>query len=445
MEKLRLNSDYLNLDNQRLKEYLAKAKDARELLYQGSGKGNDFIGWLDYIVNLSDEEITAIKSAAERIKKEATALIVVGIGGSYLGTKSAVEALLPYFDNEFKTKTGKGLKIYFAGQQMSSSYLAQLKKLVAEEEVFVNVISKSGTTTEPAVAFRIIRQLLKDKYGDEFSKHIIATTDMARGALKKYADDLAIPTFVIPDNVGGRYSVFTPVGLLPIAAMGIDIDELIAGARAAASELKTIDGKENPALLYAAIRNMLYGDGYKTEVLVNYEPALNYLSEWWKQLYGESEGKEHKGILPHAMSFTTDLHSLGQYLQEGERTLFETVIDVKKAHDTIEMVAEESDLDGLNYLAGKSILEINRTAMLATILAHTEGGVPNLVLELPEINPYQMGYLYYFFMLACGISGYMLEVNPFDQPGVEAYKKNMFALLGKDGYQELRKELERKL
>ncbi len=445
MEQLKLNLNYLKLDQSKLDAYLNRATAARETLYNGDGAGNDFIGWVDYVSNLKTEEIEAIQSAADKIKSQATALIVIGIGGSYLGTKSACSALLPYFDNESKTKAGKGLKIYFAGQQMSSTYLAQLKRLIAEEDVFVNVISKSGTTTEPAVAFRIIRQLLKDKYGDNFSKRIIATTDKSRGALKQYADELDIPTFVIPDNIGGRYSVFTPVGLLPIAAVGIDIKELIAGARAAAKELRNQNGDENAALLYAAVRNMLYDAGHKTEILVNYEPALNDVAEWWKQLYGESEGKDGKGILPHAMSFTTDLHSLGQYVQDGERTLFETVIDLKKSAENIIMEKEDSDLDGLNYLAGKSIAEINRSAMLATILAHTEGGVPNIVLELPELNAYQLGYLYYFFMLACGISAYMLGVNPFNQPGVEAYKKNMFALLGKDGYQDLRKELEAKL
>ncbi len=445
MKTLRINTDYLTVDQTQLTPYLERAGAAQQQLYNGSGAGNDFIGWVDYVNTIDPALINSIKQMATQIKEKATALIVIGIGGSYLGTKSTLEALLPNFDNEVKLKSGKGLRVYFLGHHMSSQYISALLDHLADDDIFVNVISKSGTTTEPAVAFRLVRQFMQKKYGTAYVERIVATTDKSRGALKTFADGNGIPCYVIPDDIGGRYSVFTPVGLLPIAAMGIDIDALLAGAKAAYSDFKVNQQHDNAALLYAAARNYLYDQGYKVEILVNYNPTFNYLAEWWKQLYGESEGKDGKGILPHAMSFTTDLHSLGQYVQDGERLLFETVIDVAKADELLKLALDEADLDGLNYLAGKPISEINRTAMLGTILAHNDGGAPNIVIELAEHDAYHLGYLYYFFMLACGISGYMLGVNPFDQPGVESYKKNMFALLGKSGYEALAETLNKKI
>lgn len=442
---LRIKRDYVDVTNLQLEPYIKRAEDCKELLYNGQGNGADYIGWVNYSDQLSDGLIADIEATAQRINELAEVLIVVGIGGSYLGTKSALTALLPNFDNEVKLRTGKGLRVYFVGHQMSSAYIVQLLEHIGDASCFVNVISKSGTTTEPAVAFRLVRDFVQRKYGADYSRRIVATTDRARGALKTFADQKGIKSFVIPDDVGGRYSVFTPVGLLPIAAMGIDIKQLIAGARAASAHIKQANGMDNSAIAYAALRNFLYDNGYKTEILVNYEPSLVDIAEWWKQLYGESEGKGGKGILPHAMSFTTDLHSLGQYVQDGERTLFETVIDLVNSNAEVVLQDDDEDLDGLNYLAGKQVAEINRTAMLGTILAHTEGGVPNIVLELQQLDAYHLGYLYYFFMFACGISGYMLDVNPFDQPGVEAYKKNMFALLGKSGYEDLAASLRQKI
>ncbi len=445
MKKLRINTNYLMVDKTALTPYIARASEAQQQLYRGSGAGSDFIGWIDYVNTMDTALIEQIKQTAKLITDKATALIVIGIGGSYLGTKSALEALLPHFDNEIKLKSGKGLRVYFLGHHMSSQYISALLEHLSADDIFVNVISKSGTTTEPAVAFRLVRQFMQQKYGDAYVERIVATTDKSRGALKTYADGNGITSYVIPDNIGGRYSVFTPVGLVPIAAMGIDIDDLLAGAKAAYNDFKTQKSTDNAVLLYAAARNYLYEQGYKVEILVNYNPLFNYLAEWWKQLYGESEGKNGKGILPHAMSFTTDLHSLGQYVQDGERMLFETVLDVAADDDQLTLHHDEADMDGLNYLVGKSISEINRTAMLGTVLAHNDGGAPNIVIELAKHDAYHLGYLYYFFMLACGISGYMLGVNPFDQPGVESYKKNMFALLGKSGYEELAETLNKKI
>ncbi len=445
MKTLSINTDYLMADRTELTAYIERASSAQQQLYSGTGAGNDFIGWVNYVNQIEPELINKIKQTAKTIQEKATALIVIGIGGSYLGTKSALEALLPQFDNETKIKAGKGLRVYFLGHHISSQYISALLEHLVEDEIFVNVISKSGTTTEPAVAFRLVRQFMEQKYGDSYVERIVTTTDKTRGALKTYADSNKITSYVIPDNIGGRYSVFTPVGLLPIAAMGIDIDALLAGAKAAVDDFKLNKNADNAALVYAAARNYLYERGYKVEVLVNYNPTFNYLAEWWKQLYGESEGKDGKGILPHAMSFTTDLHSLGQYVQDGERLLFETVLDVAVENDNLSLQPDHDNLDGLNYLVGKSLTDINRTAMLATILAHNDGGAPNIVIELAKQDAYHLGYLYYFFMIACGISGYMLGVNPFNQPGVESYKKNMFALLGKSGYQELAETLNKKI
>ncbi len=442
MRAVNVNANYLSVDEDALAPYLKRAEQAQQKLYMGDGAGNDFIGWVNYAAELSDELIADIEQTAKRIRETADVLLVIGIGGSYLGAQSALKALLPPFDNEVKIKAKSGLRVYFLGHQMSDRYINALLEHIADDEVYVNVISKSGTTTEPAVAFRIVRQFMQDKYGDSCYKRIVATTDKVRGALKTFADSKAIKTYQIPDDVGGRYSVFTPVGLLPIAAAGIDIRALLDGARAAHGELKSADA-DNAARHYAALRHYLYERGHNVEVLVNYHPQLCDLAEWWKQLFGESEGKDGKGILPHAMNFTTDLHSLGQYVQDGERILFETVIDVLDDDAGLTLPADEENLDGLNYLLGKSISEINRTAMLATILAHGEGGAPNIVLQLAKLDEYHLGYLYYFFMLACGISGYMLAVNPFNQPGVEDYKRNMFALLGKPGYEELAKKLKK--
>ncbi len=445
MSHLKINHQYVNIAQQEYDAYLQKSLGALQSLHNKTGKGNDFIGWVEYIKELDDALVADVLAEAKKIQETSNVLLVIGIGGSYLGTKSALEALLPPFDNESKLKNKNGLRVYFIGHQMSANYIEALLNHIKDDECFVNVISKSGTTTEPAVAFRLVKAFMQKKYGDAYCDRIIATTDKARGALKTFADQKQIKSYVIPDDVGGRYSVFTPVGLLPIAASGVDVKSLIEGALKAYEDTRAEDLAANPALHYAALRNYLYDNGYKTEILVNYDPALNYLSEWWKQLYGESEGKEGKGILPHAMSFTTDLHSLGQYVQEGERTLFETVIDVKHVDSQLTVDLDDENLDGLNYLAGKTISDINSTAMLATILAHTEGGVPNIVLEMDKLDAFHLGYCYYFFMKACAVSGYMLGVNPFDQPGVEAYKKNMFGLLGKPGYEASGAELNKKI
>ncbi len=444
-KELRINRDYLDINSDLFEQYLTRAAAAQQQLYDGSGLGNDYIGWVEWVNTVDQSLVVDILETARNIKASASVLLVIGIGGSYLGAKSTLEALLPHFDNEQKIKSGKGLRVYFLGHHMSQQYIATLLKHIADEEIFVNVISKSGTTTEPAVAFRLVRQFMQDKYGSAYPNRIIATTDCSRGALKAYADSNGIKSYVIPDNIGGRYSLFTPVGLLPLAALDIDIADLLAGAKSAYTDFKMFRGVENAANVYAALRNYFYDAGYKVEILANYNPQLSYLAEWWKQLYGESEGKGGKGILPHAMNFTTDLHSLGQYVQDGERLLFETVLDVVEPGEQIAFSDDDDDMDGLNYLAGKPISEINRTAMLGTILAHSEGGVPNIVIELAELDAHHLGYLYYFFMLSCGISGYMLAVNPFDQPGVENYKNNMFALLGKSGYEDLAAQLNQKI
>ncbi len=440
MRALNVKADYLNIDDATLAPYLKRAAVAQQKLYDGDGAGSDFIGWVNYAAELSEELIADIERTAQQIRNSADVLLVIGIGGSYLGAQSALKALLPPFANEVNIKKKSGLRVYFLGHQMSDRYINALLAHIADDDVYVNVISKSGTTTEPAVAFRIVRQFMQNKYGADYCQRIVATTDKARGALKTFADSKGIKTYQIPDDVGGRYSVFTPVGLLPIAAAGIDIRALVDGARTAYRELKSADA-DNAARRYAALRHYLYERGHNVEVLVNYTAKLCDLAEWWKQLFGESEGKDGKGILPHAMNFTTDLHSLGQYVQDGARILFETVIEVLDDDAGLMLPRDEEDLDGLNYLVGKTISEINRTAMLATILAHGEGGAPNIVLQLAKLDAYHLGYLYYFFMLACGISGYMLGVNPFNQPGVEDYKKNMFALLGKPGYEELAEKL----
>ena len=416
---------------------------AAEVLHNKTGAGNDFIGWLDLPKTYDKEEFGRIKQAAEKIKKNSQVLIVIGIGGSYLGARAAIEFLKTPFYNTLASDTPE---IYFAGNSISGLYHAKLKEIVKNKDFAINVISKSGTTTEPAIAFRIFKEMVVEKYGEEGAKdRIFVTTDKSRGALKALADECGYETFVIPDDVGGRYSVFTAVGLLPIAVSGADIDKLLEGAAAAYEEYRNPDVEKNECYQYAAMRNILYRKNKTTEILVNYEPSLQYFAEWWKQLFGESEGKDNKGIFPSSLNFSTDLHSLGQYVQQGLRTMFETVITVGDLGEDIVIEKDKDNVDGLNYLAGKTMQQVNEKAFEGTLLAHTDGLVPNLVINIPDLSEYTLGYLIYFFEKACGISAYLSGVNPFDQPGVEAYKKNMFALLGKSGYEDLKKDLENRL
>jgi len=420
-------------------------ENAHELLHRKSGPGNDFLGWLDLPVNYDKDEFARIKDAAQRIRDNSDVLVVIGIGGSYLGARAAIEALAHSFHNLLPKEKRNAPQIFFAGHQISSTYLAELMELLEEKDVSVNVISKSGTTTEPAIAFRIMKDYMEKRYGKEGArKRIYATTDKSRGALKTLADSEGYETFVIPDDVGGRFSVLTAVGLLPIAAAGIDIDRMMEGAKTGHEEYRK-PYEENPSYLYAACRNILYRKMRTTEIMVNYEPSLHYVTEWWKQLFGESEGKDGKGIFPAGVDFTTDLHSMGQYIQDGLRNIFETVLYVEKPRREIFIGEDEKDLDKLNYISGKSLGYVNKKAMEGTILAHHDGGVPSLVVSIPEMTSYYFGQMVYFFEKACGISGYLLGVNPFDQPGVEAYKKNMFALLGKPGYEQEMKHLEKRL
>jgi len=427
--------------------YLQDAvKVAHHSLHEKTGAGNDFLGWIDLPVDYDKEEFARIQQAAEKIKSNSDVLLVIGIGGSYLGARAAIEMLQHSFYNALPKEQRKTPQILFVGNNISSAYMKDVMDLLEGKDFSINVISKSGTTTEPAIAFRIFRKLLEEKYGkEEARKRIYATTDKARGALKTLATEEGYETFIIPDDVGGRYSVLTAVGLLPIAVSGANIEEMMKGAAQAREDFSKSELTENAAYQYAAIRNILYNKGKTIEMLINYEPALQYFAEWWKQLFGESEGKDQKGIFPASANFSTDLHSLGQYVQEGRRDLFETVLMVEKPRHELVIEAEENDLDGLNYLAGKTVDFVNMKAFEGTLLAHTDGGVPNLVITLPELNEYTFGYLVYFFEKACAMSGYLLGVNPFDQPGVEAYKVNMFALLGKPGYEEKKAELEKRL
>ncbi|WP_281890025.1 glucose-6-phosphate isomerase [Paenibacillus sp. YYML68] len=428
-------------------EYLTGAvASAHEQLHNGTGAGNDYLGWIDLPVNYDKEEFARIQAAAQRIQSNSDALIVIGIGGSYLGARAAIEMLSHSFYNLLPKDKRKTPEIYFVGQNISSTYVTHLLQLLEGKELSVNVISKSGTTTEPAIAFRIFRELLEKKYGKEGARErIYATTDKAKGALKKLATEEGYETFVIPDDVGGRYSVLTAVGLLPIATAGVDIEAMMQGAADAREAYSQPSLSDNAAYQYAAVRNALYRKGKTTEILVNYEPSLHFVSEWWKQLFGESEGKDFKGIFPASVDFSTDLHSMGQFIQEGNRNLFETVIQVQSVADHITIGEDAQDLDGLNFLSGQTMDFVNKKAFEGTMLAHTDGGVPNLIVTLPDMSPYTFGYMVYFFEKACGISGYLLGVNPFDQPGVEAYKKNMFALLGKPGYENEKAELEARL
>ena len=424
----------------------AQTVAAAKLLTSRSGAGNDFLGWIDLPVNYDKEEFARIRQAAAKIQSDSEVLVVIGIGGSYLGARAAIEFLRHSFYNVVDKSVRKTPEIYFCGNSISATYLQDLLDVVGDRDFSVNMISKSGTTTEPGIAFRIFKEKLIAKYGREAAaKRIYATTDKARGALKQEADAEGYEEFVVPDDVGGRFSVLTAVGLLPIAVSGADIDALMQGAADGRKRALELGYADNDALRYAAIRNILYRKGKSVEVLANYEPSVHYVSEWWKQLYGESEGKDQKGIFPASVDLTTDLHSMGQFIQDGARIMYETVIHVEKSRHSLTIPKEESDLDGLGYLAGNTVEFANDAAMNGTILAHSDGQVPNLMIHVPEMTEQYLGELFYFFEFACGVSGYLLGVNPFNQPGVESYKKNMFALLGKPGYEDMTGELKKRL
>ncbi len=421
----------------------AELSQAHEWLQKATGKGSDFVGWVNLPQDYDKEEFLRIQKAAKKIQSDSKALVVIGIGGSYLGAKGAIDFLC---SSNYNLKKKDTPNIYFVGCGLSADYLQEIMDLIDGQDFSVNVISKSGTTTEPAVAFRFFKAKLEEKYGKaEAAKRIYATTDKARGALKSLSDAEGYETFVVPDNVGGRYSVLTAVGLLPIAVAGVDIEALMDGAKEMMETCRRASLDENPAWRYAAARTQLYRDGKKIEILAAYEPAFRFMTEWWKQLYGESEGKENKGIFPASVEFTADLHSMGQYIQQGERHLFETVVRFGKSASDLKVPFDAADGDGLNFLAGKDMDYIAAQAMDGTLLAHVEGGVPNLIVAVGEKNAHTLGELVYFFEYACGLSGYLLGVNPFDQPGVEAYKKNMFALLGKPGYEDMGAALREKL
>jgi len=428
-----------------IKAIKSQVNTAHDTLVNGTGEGNDFLGWLNLPFDYDKDEFFRIKKAAEKIKNDSEILIVIGIGGSYLGAKAAIDMLSNNFYNFLTKEERKTPQILFAGNSISGSYLNELLEYVKGKDFSVNIISKSGTTTEPAIAFRVFKKLLEEKYGKDGAKNrIYATTDKSRGALKNLSDNEGYETFVVPDNVGGRFSVLTAVGLLPIAVSGADIDKLMEGAKSAAVAYSECDIYKNDCYMYAALRNILYSKGKTTEIMVNYEPKLHYFAEWWKQLYGESEGKDNKGVFPAAVDFSTDLHSMGQYIQDGRRMLFETVLNIEKTDKDVVIEETEDNIDGLNFLAGKTMSFVNNKAFLGTLLAHNDGGVPNIIINIPEINEYYLGQLIYFFERACGISGYILGVNPFNQPGVEEYKKNMFALLGKPGYEKEKETLEKR-
>ena len=434
---MKVNLNFSGLDPTVFAAYQDRISQAHLKLHERSGEGSEYLGWVDYVTQLSPDLIADIKQTAHMIREEADVLVVIGIGGSYLGAKAVIEALTPSFDRK--------PEILFAGNAMSSLDLSELVEYIRDKNVFLNVISKSGTTLEPAVAFRVLRQLVEQKYGEEANRRIIATTDENKGALLELAMEKGYKRYIVPDDIGGRYSVMTPVGLLPIAASGVDLDAFLQGFRGAEQEYAEECIETNQAYRYALARNLLLDQGKSIEIFTQYKPRLSYLSEWLKQLYGESEGKDHKGIFPASVINSTDLHSLGQYIQDGQRFLFETVIDFRSPSADIFIPQDAANLDGLNYLSGKDLHFINRKAMMATILAHVEGGVPNILLETERYDAKTIGKLMYFFMKACGLSGYLLGVNPFNQPGVEEYKLNMFALLGKPGSEERKAELEDKL
>ena len=429
-----------------VKNMKVQVEAAKKVLLDRSGAGNDFLGWIDLPVDYDKEEFARIQKAAEKIRNDSEVLLVIGIGGSYLGARAAIEFLRHSFYNMIPKEKRGTPEIYFVGNSISTRYISHLIDVIGDRDFSINMISKSGTTTEPAIAFRVFKERLEKKYGkEEAAKRIYATTDKARGALKNLATEEGYESFVVPDDVGGRFSVLTAVGLLPIAVSGADIVKLMEGAASGREMALNAPYEENDAVLYAALRNILHRKGKSTEILANYEPSLHYVSEWWKQLYGESEGKDHKGIFPASVDLTTDLHSMGQFIQDGARIMFETVLEVEECEQEIVMGEEPVDLDGLNYLAGKNVDFINKSAMNGTILAHTDGEVPNLLVKIPRQDEFSLGQLFYFFEFACGVSGYMLGVNPFNQPGVESYKKNMFALLGKPGYEKEREELLKRL
>ena len=437
-------SDFVT--EQEIKNFKDIVLNAKDTLLNKTGAGNDYLGWLDLPVNYDKEEFERIKKAAQKISSDSDILLVVGIGGSYLGARAAIEFLSHSFFNNLSKEERKAPQIFFCGNSISTKYIADLKDLLKDKDFSVNIISTSGTTTEPAIAFRVFKQMLVEKYGkEEANKRIYATTDKAKGALKNLANEEGYESFVVPDDVGGRYSVLTAVGLLPIAVAGIDIDLLMQGAARGRELALNTEYEKNPSLLYAGIRNILNRKGKSVEIVANYEPSLHYVSEWWKQLFGESEGKDYRGIYPASVDLTTDLHSMGQFIQDGSRIMFETVLCVEESPREILLGKEDVDTDGMNYLAGKSIDFVNKSAMNGTILAHTDGMVPNLLVKIPSMDAFSLGQLFYFFEFACGVSGYILGINPFDQPGVESYKSNMFALLGKPGYEKEREELLKRL
>ena len=445
MLKLDLSKARQFVSEEEMANFKAQTLLAKEILVKRSGAGNDFLGWVDLPENYDKEEFKRIQAAAKKIQEDSDVLLVIGIGGSYLGARAANEFLNHSFYNELPKEERKTPEIYYVGNNISSKYISDLKQVLKGKDFSVNIISKSGTTTEPAIAFRVFKAMLEEKYGKEgAAKRIYATTDKARGALKSLADEMGYEEFVVPDDVGGRYSVLTAVGLLPIAVTGADICELMEGAASMRKALLEQDYEVNPALQYAAARNIMLRKDKKIEIFVNYEPSCHYISEWWKQLYGESEGKDQRGIFPASVDFTTDLHSMGQFIQEGARLHFETVLEVMESSAELVLEKEEIDTDGMNYLAGKTVDFVNKAAMQGTILAHTDGNVPNFLLQIDKQCERTLGELFYFFEFACGVSAYINGVNPFNQPGVESYKRNMFALLGKPGYEELAKELAKK-
>ena len=431
---LKLNLENTGVEEKQIQEYAEQVKKIHDELHKKANDENEFLGWLELPTNYDKEEFARIKKSAQKIRQDSDVLISIGIGGSYLGARAVIESLTNTFNSIISKEKRKAPQVLYVGNNMSPNYINDLIEYVSDKDISINVISKSGTTTEPAIAFRIFRELIENKYGlEEARKRIYVTTDKEKGALKKLADEEGYETFVIPDNVGGRYSVLTAVGLLPIAVAGIDIDKLMQGAKSAQEKYMDDSVKYNECYKYATLRNILYKQDKTIEILVSYEPKMQYITEWWKQLYGESEGKDKKGIFPAGVQFTTDLHSLGQYIQDGRRNLFETVVSIEKPEIDLTIKLDEDNLDGLNYLAGKTIDYVNKKAMEATIEAHVTGGVPNAVITLDELNEFTIGELIYFFEKACAMSGKILGVNPFNQPGVEEYKKNMFRLLEKPG------------
>lgn len=437
MSNIKLDTNYSSIDIKKIMEYTKKIEEIHESLHEKANNEEEFLGWLNLPSNYDKEEFKRIQKCAEKIKMDSEILLVIGIGGSYLGARAVIESLTHTFQNYLQKEKRKVPQILYVGNNISGTYLEDLIDFIADKDVSVNVISKSGTTTEPAIAFRIFREFLENKYGvQEARKRIYVTTDSKKGALKKLSEEEEYETFVIPNNIGGRYSVLTPVGLLPIAVAGLDIDRLMQGAKFAQEKYSDKNLKYNDCYKYAVLRNILYKNEKNIEILVTYEPRMHFFIEWWKQLYAESEGKQGKGIYPTGAEFTTDLHSIGQYIQEGRRNLFETVLNIEKTKSEITINLDEDNLDGLNYITGKTLNYVNEKAMEGTIKAHTEGGVPNIVINIEKLNEEAIGHLIYFFELACAVSGKLLGINPFDQPGVEKYKTNMFKLLGKPGYEE---------